>query len=245
MSFYYIYSIMKHLIIILSLLTSTVYASTSDIIKNLTPLIGTIDKNNIMPSKMPGIYEVVTTNPIDSIFVSENGKFIIQGDVIDLDARSKLAKSPRVKELIKQEIDAIDDKDKIIFKAKDEKYVVHVFTDVDCPFCARLHAQMDEMNKLGITVKYLASPLASLHPRAQSQMEKIWCAEDRVKAMDEYKKHKTIPNSKDCANPVAEQLKIAEKVGVNGTPSIFLSDGTHISGYLPTSALLQRIKAVE
>jgi thiol:disulfide interchange protein DsbC len=30
------------------------------------------------------------------------------------------------------------------------------------------------MNELGITVKYLASPLASLHPAAQGKMEKIW-----------------------------------------------------------------------
>jgi protein-disulfide isomerase len=36
----------------------------------------------------------------------------------------------------------------------------NTFTDVDCPFCKRLHAQVPKMNELGITVKYLASPIA-------------------------------------------------------------------------------------
>jgi hypothetical protein len=34
--------------------------------------------------------------------------------------------------------------------------------NVVCPFCKRLHAQVPKMNELGITVKYLASPIASV-----------------------------------------------------------------------------------
>lgn len=101
---------------------------------------------------------------------------------------------------------------------------------------------MPKMNKLGISVKYIASPLAQLHPEAQSKMEKIWCAADKVKAMNAYKKHKTVPRSKPCDNPVAKQLAIAQKLGVNGTPAIFLPDGTHIPGYLPADKLLKRLE---
>jgi thiol:disulfide interchange protein DsbC len=32
----------------------------------------------------------------------------------------------------------------------------------------------------------LASPIASLHPKAQGKMEKIWCAKDKVKAMGDF-----------------------------------------------------------
>jgi thiol:disulfide interchange protein DsbC len=58
---------------------------------------------------------------------------------------------------------------------------------------------MPEMNALGITIKYLASPLASLHPTAQGKMEKIWCAKDKVKAMNDYKNKDSFKNTgMDC-----------------------------------------------
>jgi thiol:disulfide interchange protein DsbC len=233
---------MKILSIALSLLSLNAFANITEISKNLEPFVGTIAKENIVKTKIDGIYEVITTNPIDSIFTSNDGKFIIRGDIIDLESRGLMAKSHKIKGLIKTELDKITDKDKIIFQAKNEKYFINVFTDVDCPFCAKLHAEMPKLNELGITVKYLAAPLAQLHPAAQGKMEKIWCAEDRVQAMDEYKKNRIVPDSKACTNPVAEQLQISEKVGVNGTPSIFLPDGTNIAGYMPATSLLKRIE---
>ncbi|MBA5248887.1 MAG: DsbC family protein [Gammaproteobacteria bacterium] len=230
--------------VISSTLSIVSIASTAndDIIKNLSPFFGKISQQDITQTPLNGVSEVVLHSPIDSIFVSNDGKYLIQGDIISLETRSRLKPSSRINTLKKVLIDTIADKDKIIFKAKDEKYIVHVFTDVDCPFCKKLHAQMPKMNALGITVKYLAAPLASLHPTAQGKMEKIWCAKDPVKAMHDYKTNGTIPNAKDCLNPVAEQLSISQQLGVKGTPAIFLTDGTHLPGYMPANKLLQRIK---
>ena len=100
---------------------------------------------------------------------------------------------------------------------------------------------MRQMNDLGITVKYLASPLEQLHPNAQSAMEKIWCAEDRELAMHNYKSKRYLPDSPDCINPVSDQLAISKQLGVNGTPSIFFENGTNLPGYLPPNDILNRI----
>jgi thiol:disulfide interchange protein DsbC len=98
------------------------------------------------------------------------------------------------------------------------------------------------MNDLGISVKYLASPLASLHPKAQGKMQKIWCADDRNQAMDDYNDSGTIVDASNCDNPVADQLEISKQLGVTGTPAIFLSDGTHLPGFLPADKLLRKIQ---
>jgi thiol:disulfide interchange protein DsbC len=148
----------------------------------------------------------------------------------------------RINTLKKQIIARIPEADKIVFNANDEQYIIHVFTDVDCPYCARLHANMAQMNDLGITVKYLASPLAQLHPSAQSTMEKIWCAEDRNQAIHNYKTRRITPDSEKCDNPVAEQLALSVKLGVTGTPSIFFENGSNLPGYQDADALLQSIK---
>ena len=233
---------LKLLFISISLIANSAFATKDDVINNLSRFFGEIDKEDIVETPFVGVYEVIIYNPIDSLLVSENGQYLIQGDVVDLTTRELMPVSNQVKLIKKTLIDTIDDSDKIIFKAKNEKYVVNVFTDVDCPFCRKLHLGMDNMNELGITVKYLAAPLASLHPKAQGKMQKIWCAKDRVAAMDEYKLTGEIPDSDSCDNPVAKQLLISKQLGVNGTPAIFLSDGTHLPGYLKPRALLKKIK---
>lgn len=235
----------KKILLSLAIVSTQLLASNDAIIKNLAPFFGKINAKDISKTNFNGVHEVLLRSPIRAILVSSDGRYIIQGDVIDLTTRTPMATSNQVKQLKKALIGEIKEQDKIIFTANHEKYAVHVFTDVDCPFCRKLHAEMQKMNKLGITVKYLASPLVSLHPSAQGKMEKIWCAKDRVKAMDAYKKNKTVPHSKVCKNPVAAQLAIAEQLGVNGTPAIFLPDGTHIPGYISAQALLKRLERIQ
>jgi thiol:disulfide interchange protein DsbC len=175
------------------------------------------------------------------MYISSDARYVLQGTVTDLVTMSNLSEI-RINATRKQILDNIDENSKIVFEAVNEQYIVHVFTDVDCPFCAKLHNNMAEMNALGITIKYLASPLEQLHPQAQSAMEKIWCAENRNLALHNYKIQRILPVSEDCENPVAQQLAISEQLGVYSTPSIFLEDGTNIPGYKEPEDLLQNIK---
>ena len=232
----------KTLFFTILLLSGNAFADKADIINHLGKFFGQIDQEDIVETPFKGVYEVITYNPIDSMLVSEDGKYLIQGDVVDLTTRKLMSKSNKIKGIKKALINSVDDADKIIYQASNEKYAVHVFTDVDCPFCLKLHNEIAQMNQLGITVKYLASPLASLHPAAQGKMQKIWCADDKAQAMNEYKNNKKIPDSAACDNPVAEQLIISKMLGVNGTPAIFLADGTHLPGYVPAASLLKEIE---
>ena len=232
----------KSLFLVIALLSNSAFATKDEVIQNLSRFFDGIDKKDITDSPFKGVYEVITYNPIDSMLISEDGQYLIQGDVVNIKTRSLIQKSSKVKNLKLELISTIKDSDKIIYKAQDEKYQVHVFTDVDCPYCRRLHNSIGQMNDLGISVKYLASPLASLHPKAQGKMQKIWCADDRNQAMDDYNDSGTIVDASNCDNPVADQLEISKQLGVTGTPAIFLSDGTHLPGFLPADKLLRKIQ---
>ena len=231
----------KFLAITLILLTNYALADISVVVNKLKPFFPEIKAENISPSQLDGYYEVILTDPfIDVMYISTDGKYVIQGAVTDLELMTNISTN-RINSIKLNILESISDSDKIVFKAKKEKYVINVFTDVDCPYCAKLHANMRQMNDLGITVKYLASPLEQLHPNAQSAMEKIWCAEDRELAMHNYKSKRYLPDSPDCINPVSEQLAISKQLGVNGTPSIFFENGTNLPGYLPPNDILNRI----
>jgi thiol:disulfide interchange protein DsbC len=231
----------KFLAITIILLTNYALADVSVVVNKLKPFFPEIKAENISPSQLDGYYEVILTDPfIDVMYISIDGKYVIQGAVTDLELMTNISTN-RINSIKLNILESISDSDKIVFKAKEEKYVINVFTDVDCPYCAKLHANMRQMNDLGITVKYLASPLEQLHPNAQSAMEKIWCAEDRELAMHNYKSKRYLPDSPDCINPVSEQLAISKQLGVNGTPSIFFENGTNLPGYLPPNDILNRI----
>ena len=231
----------KFLAITLILLTNYALADVSVVVNKLKPFFPEIKAENISPSQLEGYYEVILTDPfIDVMYISTDGKYVIQGAVTDLELMTNISTN-RINSIKLNILESISDSDKIVFKAKEEKYVINVFTDVDCPYCVKLHANMRQMNDLGITVKYLASPLEQLHPNAQSAMEKIWCAEDRELAMHNYKSKRYLPDSPDCINPVSDQLAISKQLGVNGTPSIFFENGTNLPGYLPPNDILNRI----
>ena len=233
----------KFLAITIIFITNIVFADVGMIVNKLKPYFPEIKAENISTAVLDGYYEVVLTNPwIDVMYISMDGKYVIQGAVTDLELMTNISTN-RINSIKREILESIGDNDKIIFKAENEQYVVHIFTDVDCPYCAKLHADMQELNALGITVKYLASPLEQLHPNAQSAMEKIWCAEDRALAIHNYKtsRGRDLPDNPECVNPVAEQLAISKQLGVNGTPSIFFENGTNLPGYLPPNDVLNRI----
>ena len=231
----------KLLLLSLIIITNSVTADVDKVFDNLKPFFPTIKTENISSSELEGFYEVVLTNPqIEVLYISLDGRYVIQGAVTDIELMANLSTKRINSEKIKI-LNSIDENNKIVFKAENEQYILHVFTDVDCPYCAKLHANMQAMNSLGITVKYLASPIEQLHPNAQSAMEKIWCAEDKAIAMHNYKTNRYLPDSPDCINPVEDQLAISKQLGVNGTPSIFLENGSNIPGYQEPNQLLNSI----
>jgi len=231
----------KLLLFSLIIITNSVIANVDTVFNQLKPFFPTITTENIKNSELDGFYEVVLINPqIDVLYISLDGRYVIQGAITDIELMTNLS-TKRINSERINILNSIDENNKIVFKAENEQYIVHVFTDVDCPYCAKLHSNMQGMNALGITVKYLAAPIEQLHPNAQSAMEKIWCAEDTAIAMHNYKTNRYLPNSRDCINPVEEQLAISKQLGVNGTPSIFLENGSNIPGYQEPNELLNSI----
>ena len=44
-----------------------------------------------------------------------------------------------------------------------------------------------------------------------------------------------------CANSIALDYALGQRVGVDGTPAIYAADGSHIGGYLEPAQLLARL----
>jgi thiol:disulfide interchange protein DsbC len=192
-------------------------------------------------SDIAGLYKVETNQ---GLFLStEKGNYFIQGKIYALDDKGNFTDviAKRYAEKIKDFSSSW-----IEYKAKEEKHVVTVFTDVDCGYCLKLHRQMEDYNKNGITVRYLAYPRAGAQSQLGHQMSQIWCANDQKAAMDEVKLERTFSQETSellqCQNTIAAHRDLGSKLGVRGTPAIVTSNGNVIGGYLSPEDLTAQLE---
>jgi len=192
-----------------------------------------VPKGAIQPSPMSGLYMVVV--PPDLFYISADGRFLFDGELIDVNTRANLSEVVRGKMRLSV-LDSVKEKDMIIYGSKKAKHTVTVFTDIDCGYCRKLHSEIGKYNKAGIRVRYMAFPRAGRGSDSYSKAVSVWCADDRAKAMTEAKNGSAIV-SKTCSNPVDMEYKLGSELGVRGTPSIITDKGIMIPGYVPAERL--------
>ncbi|HZP68042.1 MAG TPA: DsbC family protein [Rudaea sp.] len=198
---------------------------------------GKID--SITPAPLPGFYVVIIEGHV--LYVSADGKFLIDGAVYDVPRHRELGDEQLVG-VRKAGVARIPQDKRLVFAPPHPKYKVTVFTDVDCPYCRQFHKQIADYNRLGIEVDYVLFPLA-IHPGADKKAETVWCSADRNTAYTEAMNGQNLP-AKTCPNPIAELTTQALGMGLNGTPAIVAEDGSQLGGYLPPEQLAQRLDAL-
>lgn len=207
--------------------------AVTDAVHSVAPN-GKIDSGG--PSSLPGFYSVIVEGHV--LYVSADGKFLIEGMVYDVARRVDL-KSEGLAVLRKQAIAKLAQDKKLVFAPPHPKYRVTVFTDVDCPYCRQFHKQIADYNRLGIEVDYVLFPL-SIHPGADKKAETVWCAADRNSAYTDAMNGKALP-PQTCNNPIKELTGLAMSIGLSGTPAIIADDGSELGGYVAPADLAQRL----
>ena len=194
-----------------------------------------IDPKEVSPTPVPGLYEVKIGAHI--FYISADGRYLILGKMTDLETGKDLTEA-KVAKARKEAVDAMGEDKMVIFgpSADKARHTITVFTDVDCGYCRKLHAQIEDYNDKGIRVRYLAFPRAGRGSDSWRKAESIWCADDRQAAMTRAKQGKSIPERK-CDNPVAESYELGKMVGVTGTPALVLENGELVPGYVPPERL--------
>jgi thiol:disulfide interchange protein DsbC len=188
------------------------------------------------PVELPQLYEVVLGSEV--VYLSKDGRYLIEGDLIDLEQKKNLTEDRRA-DGRKKIIDAVDESTMIVFKPEKPKHTVTVFTDIDCPYCRKMHQQMEAYNELGIAIRYLAFPRAGIGSKSYDKAVAAWCARDRQAALTAAKAGEPVESdTENCDNPVDGHLALSRKLGLTGTPALIFEDGTLVPGYLPPARLL-------
>jgi thiol:disulfide interchange protein DsbC len=200
-----------------------------------------VKADDVKPSPIPGMYEV--SIGADTAYVSADAKYVISGDLYEIDSRINLTEAARATARSKA-LAKLDERDMIVFAPQTTKYTITVFTDVECGYCRKLHSQIAELNKLGVRVRYAAYPRQGPGTDDWHKMEAVWCAKDRKAAITQAKQGQEI-KSAPCSTPVKSQYELGEELGIRGTPAIFTPSGDYIGGYLPPTQLVHQLDALK
>ena len=198
----------------------------------------TISPEHVDTSPVPGWYTIQKGSIV--AYISGDGRYLLQGDLIDLDKQvnlSEVARNDSRRELMA----SVSDEEAIVFAPKDVAYKVTVFTDVECTYCRRLHSQIKDYMAKGIEVRYLLYPRNGPSSRSWNTSEEVWCSSDRGNALTMAKLDREFPSSECDASEVSHHYALGQDIGLSGTPAIVLEDGTLIGGYLPPDQLKARL----
>ncbi len=213
--------------------TSTVYGATEEKV-----IRDTLEKYNmvvevIKPSPIVGLNVVETSTGV--VYITDDGKYLLQGPIYDMSGKTpvNISNQPLLKK-----VEALKD-EMIIFKAPQEKYVVTVFTDISCGYCKKLHESVDELNRQGVTVRYLAYPRQGADSDVGKKMASIWCNGLQQKALTQAFKGEDVAIIDDCKIDLSKHMSVGNLFKVTGTPAIILPDGQMLPGYMKPDALVQ------
>jgi len=196
---------------------------------------------DLRATPVPGVYEL--THGTDLSYITADAKYVFSGDLYQVNDKGDFPNlsEARRNELRLAQLAAVPESEMLVFGPASSKHTITVFTDIDCPWCRKLHEQVADYNKLGIRVRYLFFPRTGPDTESWYKAEAVWCAPDRNKAMTLAKSDKPIDMKRCASTPVARDYKLGHDLGVSGTPGIVLENGELVPGYLAPADLLAHI----
>lgn len=194
----------------------------------------------VRPSAIPGLFEVQRGSLFG--YVTADGRYLISGDLIDLQTGAELTEASRKK--MRVDLIAGLGNNYVAFDPPGGKAAnsVTVFVDVDCGYCRKLHDEIPSYNALGIGFNYVFFPRAGLGSDSERQLNAAWCSPDR-KAATARAIHGEKFDVAACDTPTKQHYELAAKLGVRGTPMMILPTGDVVNGYIPAQQLAERIVA--
>jgi len=192
---------------------------------------------DIKTSPVKGLWEVIVEDrgTRGVLYIGFSKRHVIAGPVFEVDTGAN--KTQETYERVNRDLIRYVDYAKIpldktlIIGEKNAKYKVAVFTDPDCPYCAKVHEEITkvvaERKDIAFYLKLMPLPM---HPDAFWKSQSILCKSSVQWLEDNFAK-KEIPRP-DCDNKqeVEANIKLASELGITGTPTLVFPDGMVLVG---------------
>ena len=206
----------------------------------------------VSASPLAGLWEVSVEDRGRGglVYIDFSKKYLVSGSIIEV--ATKANKSAEKMQKVSEEVQKIQDSKRIDLATiplneaivmgdpKAPKKVI-IFTDPDCPFCDRLHTEVKKvLETRKDIVFYLKLYPLPMHKDAYWKSKAIVCKKSVQMLEDNFAK-KPIEKAECDTKEIDDNLKLAEKLGISGTPAIILPDGRLRSGAMQADQIIKLV----
>lgn len=231
--------VLSAMLVLMSAKAISAESATESLRKNLTEHVPGAKISRIKETPINGVYEVIVGT--DIYYMDESARYIIDGDLIDLATRTNFTEEAKTFNR-KTKVAEFGEENMVVYAPEAVDHTITVVTDIDCPYCRRLHGEMDEYMEGNVKVRYIFMPL-----KGKADFDttvSVWCSKDKNLALDIAKAGGKLEKA-SCDNPIEKHLKVARELGVRGTPAIILEDGSMLPGYVPAQKLVVELNKLQ
>lgn len=207
-------------------LTAPSHADEAAIRKSLRErvpqLANTIDE--IQKAPVPGLFEVRVGT--DILYTDSEGRFIIQGTIIDTKVHRNLTEE-RTQKLLAISFDKLPLKDAFTIVRGNGSRKLAIFEDPNCGYCKRFEQDLQKIDN--VTVYLFLYPILGddSHVKART----LWCAKDRGRSWQDWMLKGQLPVSSQCDTTALDRnVEFGRKYKINATPTTLLADGQRAAG---------------
>ena len=198
----------------------------------------------VVQGPFPGIWEVdvARSGKTYPVYVDYSLKYLFNGQFIRLADMENLT-GLRYQDLNRVDVSTIPLEDAIVVGSRSARKKVIVLTDPTCPYCVKLHAEIKKAAAKDADAAFYVMP----YPRNRNDKATYnnclaaVCGKT-VKLLDDVYAGKEVPAPTCKSTAVDDTMKLADRLGIQGTPSMVLPDGRIVSGYMEADALLALLK---
>jgi thiol:disulfide interchange protein DsbC len=234
---------LKHLsigLLLLGIASSGFALNEKQIRTEIQKRLGTsANVRNVSPSPIPGLFEVQLNNEI--FYTDSNAKYLIQGEMVELASGNNLT-TKRQEDINRIKWSELPQAQAFKVVRGNGSRQIAVFSDPNCGYCKRLEKTLQQLDN--VTIYNYLIPILSADSALKSKQ--IWCAADQQKVWNDWMLNNLGPSGKsDCANPIDKNLTLAKNYGINGTPTIFFTDGSRFPGAVQLADIEKKLVSLK
>jgi thiol:disulfide interchange protein DsbC len=234
---------LKHVsigLLILGMASSVFALNEKQIRTEIQTRLGTsANVRNVTPSPIPGLFEVQVNNEI--FYTDSNAKYLIQGEMVELASGNNLT-TKRQEDINRIKWSELPQAQAFKVVRGNGSRQIAVFSDPNCGYCKRLEKTLQQLDN--VTIYNYLIPILSADSALKSKQ--IWCAADQQKVWNDWMLNNLGPSGKsDCANPIDKNLTLAKNYGINGTPTIFFTDGSRFPGAVQLADIEKKLASLK
>lgn len=201
--------------------------------------IGTV--KSVKPAPVRGLYELSIQQGGQTVtgYLDYGKKHLIGGQIFDLTTGRLAGAPPEKKKVERINPSRLSMKDSLVMGNPIAKKKLFVFTDPECPYCAKLHAELKKLVAMEPNVAiYIKLYPLKMHPKAYDKARVILGAKS-LALLERSFAGGTLPapGPRDAKKPVDDTMRFAESVGINSTPTLVLPDGRVLTGFKDAASI--------